>query len=95
MPLKSENLLLTVTIPAQFSAQSYNLLKTTSNFKDEQWLADGSLRVILEINARMRSSLLDRIGSVSKGTAQSNGRVKWVGDGLRHLKYKSVLFTQG
>lgn len=70
LPLKSENLLLTVTIPAQFSAQSYNLLKTTSNFKDEQWLADGSLRVILEINAGMRSSLLDRIGSVSKGTAQ-------------------------
>jgi ribosome maturation protein SDO1 len=70
LPLKSENLLLTITIPAQFSAQSYNLLKTTSNFKDEQWLADGSLRVILEINAGMRSSLLDRIGSVSKGTAQ-------------------------
>jgi ribosome maturation protein SDO1 len=70
LPLKSENLLLTVTIPAQFSAQSYNLLKTTANFKEEKWLADGSLRVRLEINAGMRSSLLDRIGSVSKGTAQ-------------------------
>jgi ribosome maturation protein SDO1 len=70
LPLKSENLLLTVTIPAQFSAHSYSLLKTTANFKEEQWLADGSLRVRLEINAGMRSSLLDRIGSISKGTAQ-------------------------
>jgi ribosome maturation protein SDO1 len=70
LPLKSENLLLTVTIPAQFSGQSYSLLKTTTNFKEEQWLADGSLRVRLEINAGMRSSLLDRIGSISKGTAQ-------------------------
>jgi ribosome maturation protein SDO1 len=70
LPLKSEILLLTVTIPSQFSAQSYNLLKTAGTFKGEQWLADGSLRIILEINAGMKSSLLDRIGSISKGTAQ-------------------------
>jgi len=70
LPLKSEILLLTVTIPSQFSAQSYNLLKTAGNFKGEQWLADGSLRIRLEINAGMKSSLLDRIGSISKGTAQ-------------------------
>lgn len=70
LPLKSEILLLTVTIPSQFSAQSYNLLKTAGTFKGDQWLADGSLRIILEINAGMKSSLIDRIGSISKGTAQ-------------------------
>ena len=70
LPLKSEILLLTVTIPSKFSTQSYNLLKTAGTFKGDQWLADGSLRVKLEINAGMKSSLLDRIGSISKGTAQ-------------------------
>jgi ribosome maturation protein SDO1 len=70
LPLKSEILLLTITIPSQFSTQSYNLLKTSGTFKGDQWLADGSLRVMLEINAGMKSSLLDRIGSISKGTAQ-------------------------
>jgi ribosome maturation protein SDO1 len=70
LPLKSEILLLTVTIPSQFSTQSYNLLKTAGTFKGDQWLADGSLRVKLEISAGMKSSLLDRIGSISKGTAQ-------------------------
>jgi len=70
LPLKSEILLLTLTIPSQFSTQSYNLLKTAGTFKGDQWLADGSLRVKLEINAGMKSSLLDRIGSISKGTAQ-------------------------
>jgi ribosome maturation protein SDO1 len=70
LPLKSEILLLTVTIPSQFSTQSYNLLKTAGTFKGDEWLADGSLRIILEINAGMKSSLLDRIGSISKGTAQ-------------------------
>jgi ribosome maturation protein SDO1 len=70
LPLKSEILLLTITIPSQFSTQSYNLLKTAGTFKGDQWLADGSLRVVLEINAGMKSSLLDRLGSISKGTAQ-------------------------
>ena len=70
LPLKSENLLLTITVPTQFSSRSYSFLKSAAIFKEEQWLSDGTLRVKLEINAGLRSSLLDRLGSVSKGTAQ-------------------------
>jgi len=69
LPLKSETLRLIITVPPQFSAQSYNILKTTGNFSGEQWLADGSLRVTVEINAGMKGAFLDRIGSVSKGSA--------------------------
>ena len=69
LPLKSETLRLIITVPPQFSAQSYNILKTTGNFSGEQWLADGSLRVTLEINAGMKGTFLDRIGSASKGSA--------------------------
>lgn len=69
LPLKSETLRLTITVPPQFSAQSYNILKTTGNFIGEQWLADGSLRVTLEVNAGMKGALLDRIGSATKGSA--------------------------
>ena len=70
LPLKSETVKLTITVPSQFSAQSYSTLKTAGNFNSEQWLADGSLRVILEINAGMKGAFLDRIGSVTKGSAQ-------------------------
>jgi ribosome maturation protein SDO1 len=70
LPLKSENLLLTITVPAQSSSRSYSFLKSTAIFKEEQWLSDGTLRVKLEINAGLRGSLLDRLGSISKGTAQ-------------------------
>jgi ribosome maturation protein SDO1 len=70
LPLKSEIIRLTITVPPQFSAQSYNLLKTSGNLGGEQWLADGSLRITLEINAGVKGTLLDRIGSVTKGTAQ-------------------------
>jgi ribosome maturation protein SDO1 len=70
LPLKSEILRLTVTVPPQFSAQSYSIFKTIGNFKGEHWLEDGSLRVTLEINAGMKGAFLDRIGSITKGSAQ-------------------------
>lgn len=70
IPLKSEILELTVTVPAQFSGQSFSVFKTTGEIKSEQWLSDGSLQVILIINAGMKSSFLDRIGTATKGSAQ-------------------------
>ena len=70
LPLKSETLRLTVTVPATFAAQSYSVIKSSGDFKGEEWLSDGSLRAVLEINAGMRASFLDRIGSVTKGSAQ-------------------------
>jgi ribosome maturation protein SDO1 len=69
LPLKSESVRLTITVPPQFSAQSYSVLKTAGNFNAEQWLSDGSLKVIVEVNAGMKGAVLDRIGSVTKGSA--------------------------
>jgi ribosome maturation protein SDO1 len=69
LPLKSEVLRLSVTVPSQFSAQSYSVLKATGSLKGEQWLADGSLKVIIEMNAGMKASFIDRIGSITRGSA--------------------------
>ena len=70
LPLKSETLKLTVTIPAQFAAQSYSVLKATGDLRGEEWLSDGSLRAILEMNASIKGQFLDRLGSATKGSAQ-------------------------
>ncbi len=70
LPLKSETARLTVTVPPQFAAQSYSILKSTGDFKGEEWLSDGSLRAIVEMNAGMKGQFLDRLGSVTKGSAQ-------------------------
>jgi ribosome maturation protein SDO1 len=70
LPLRSEVAVLTITIPPQFASQSYSVLKGTGNFKNEQWLSDGSLKAIVEVNAGAKGTLLDRIGSVTKGSAQ-------------------------
>lgn len=69
IPLKSENLILEIIIPAQFAAQSYSVLKSTGTLKKEEWQSNGSLKAILEIPAAARPNVIDRLGSITKGTA--------------------------
>jgi ribosome maturation protein SDO1 len=73
LPLKSETLKLTITVPPQFAAQSYSVLKSTGDLLSEEWLADGSLRAMIDINASLRGQFLDRLGAVTKGSAQVKG----------------------
>jgi ribosome maturation protein SDO1 len=70
LPLKSETAKLTITVPPQFAAQSYSVLKSTGDLKGEEWLSDGSLKAVLEMNASIKGQFLDRLGSVTKGSAQ-------------------------
>ncbi len=69
IPLKSENLSLEIIIPAQFASQSYSVLKSTGTLKKEEWQNNGSLKAILEIPAAARPKVIDRLGSITKGTA--------------------------
>ena len=69
IPLKSENLLLEISVPAQYVAKSYSVLKSTGTLKKEDWQTDGSLKAILEIPAAARPNVIDRLGAVTKGTA--------------------------
>ncbi len=69
IPLKSENLTLEITIPAQFASQSYAVLKSVGSLKNEEWQNNGSLKAILEIPAAARPNVIDRLGSITKGSA--------------------------
>ena len=69
IPLKSENMLLEIMVPAQFAAQSYSVLKSVGTLKKEEWQANGSLKVILDIPAAARANVIDRLASVTKGSA--------------------------
>lgn len=69
LPLKSENLDLEIIVPAQYAARSYSVLKSVGTLKSEHWLQNGSLKAILEIPAAARPDVIDRLGSVTKGTA--------------------------
>ncbi len=69
IPLKSENLVLEIIVPAQYAAKSYSVLKSTGTLKKEEWQSNGSLKAILEIPAAARPNVIDRLGSITKGTA--------------------------
>jgi ribosome maturation protein SDO1 len=69
IPLKSENMLLEILVPAQYAAQSYSVLKSVGSLKKEEWQANGSLKVILDIPAAARANVIDRLGSITKGSA--------------------------
>ena len=69
IPLKSENMLLEITVPAQYAGQSYAVLKSTGTLKKEEWQNNGSLKAILEIPAGARANVIDRLGSITKGSA--------------------------
>lgn len=67
--LKSENLQLEIIIPAQYASQSYSVLKSVGTLKKEEWQNNGSLKAILEIPAGARPNVIDRLGSITKGSA--------------------------
>ena len=67
--LKSENLQLEIVIPAQYASQSYSVLKSVGSLKKEEWQNNGSLKAILEIPAAVRPTVIDRLGSITKGSA--------------------------
>lgn len=70
LPLKSEISKLIVRVPPQYAGQSYSVIKSTGELKGEEWLADGSLKVTIEMNAGSKGAFLDKLGSVTKGTAE-------------------------
>lgn len=70
LPLKSEMSQLVILIPSSFSSTSYNYIKSSGVLTSEEWLSDGSLKVNIEINAGMKGNFLERIGSLTKGSAQ-------------------------
>ena len=69
IPLKSESVSLEITIPAQFASQSYAVLKSVGSLKNEEWQNNGSLQAIPEIPAAARPNVIDRLGSITKGSA--------------------------
>jgi ribosome maturation protein SDO1 len=72
LPLKSERIKMLVKVPAQYASQSFGALKGVGDIVKEEWGADGGLTVVIEIPAGVHSTLLDRLGSLSKGSAQAS-----------------------
>ncbi len=71
LPLKMEQVSVSVHIPAQYAARAYGTLKALGTIKREEWRADGSWSGILEMPAGVYGPFLEKIGEITKGNAKA------------------------
>jgi len=72
LPLKIEQVLVNVRIPAQYASRAYGSVKGFGTIKKEEWRADGSWFAIVEMPAGLYGPFLDKIGQITRGTAEAN-----------------------
>jgi len=71
LPLKVEQVVVSVRIPMQFAARAYGTIKTLGTIKKDEWRGDGSWYGEIEIPAGVYASLLNKIGDVTKGSGEA------------------------
>ncbi len=69
LPIKIAKSTVRVKVPPPYSSRAYGVLAGLGEVKRVTWLSDGSLFMELEIPAGMQQTLIDRVNSISKGTA--------------------------
>jgi len=71
LPLKMEQISLSVSIPATHSAKAYGSIKGFGTIKREEWRPDGSWYGILEMPAGSYAPFLEKLGEITKGTGEA------------------------
>jgi ribosome maturation protein SDO1 len=71
LPLKIEQVLVNVSIPAQYASRAYGSVKSFGTIRKEEWRADGSWFATVEMPAGLYAPLLEKLGTLTKGTAEA------------------------
>lgn len=71
LPLKMEQVSVSVRIPAEYSAKAYGTIRGFGTIKKEEWRADGSWYGVLEMPAGLYGPLLEKLGEITKGNAEA------------------------
>jgi len=70
IPISFEKLKIAIKIPAQYAGKA-NFVLHKYEIKQEEWLKDGSLAVVLEIPAGMKSEIFDELNHLTHGQIES------------------------
>lgn len=71
LPLKMEQIQVTVHIPPQYASRAYGTVKGFGTIKKEEWRSDGSWYAIVEMPAGAYGPFLEKIGEVTRGNAEA------------------------
>jgi ribosome maturation protein SDO1 len=72
LPLKVEQVSVTVRIPAEYAARAYGAMKAAGTIKHEEWRSNGSWQGIIEMPAGSYASFLNKLGDVTKGNGEAS-----------------------
>lgn len=70
LPMKFDKIHLAVKIPPEHAHRCYGTLKSYG-IRQEQWLSDGSLIVVVEIFAGMQGEFLDKLNKLTTGSVET------------------------
>lgn len=71
LPLKVEQVKVSIKIPSQFASRAYGTIKTLGTIKHEEWRGDGSWVGEMELPAGAYAQLLNKLGDSTKGTGEA------------------------
>ena len=71
LPLKMEQVNVSVQIPATYSARAYGTIKGFGTIKREEWRPDGSWYGVLEMPAGLYAPFLEKLGDITKGNGEA------------------------
>jgi ribosome maturation protein SDO1 len=71
LPLKTEQISVSVRIPAEYSARAYGAIKNVGEIKQDEWRSDGSWHGIIEMPAGAYASFLNKLGEITKGSGEA------------------------
>jgi ribosome maturation protein SDO1 len=72
LPLKIEQISVSVRIPAEYAARAYGAMKAAGTIKHEEWRSDGSWQGTIEMPAGSYASFLNKLGDVTKGNGEAS-----------------------
>lgn len=71
LPIRFQKLTAQIKIPPEYSARIHTILKESGTMKQEQWLNDGSLQVVIEMLAGVYDEMLQKIANLTHGSFES------------------------
>lgn len=78
IPISLEKVILEVVVPTQFAGALHGKILTFGKVKQENWLNDGGLHLLIELPAGLQNKLIDMINNASHGgcTIEVKERIK-------------------
>lgn len=71
LPIKFETRELAIKIPAEYTANSYRMLKSYGKLLKDEWQNDGSLIAIIELPAGLQEEFFEKLNGLTHGNAET------------------------